>query len=190
MQVTRRGIRAATAAALGLFASLVSLAPAQASERENLVRSALLYSLTKFVEWPALDAPAITVCALGDPQFGTTLRETLSSRKIKTLPVQVRELAAAEDLAGCQILFIGAQSPSPTTQVLQKLDQRPVLTISDREGFVDAGGMVGFIRRGEKLKFELNVAAANRQGLRMSARLLRVAVRVLGRRSQGAESWR
>jgi hypothetical protein len=50
-----------------------------------------------------------------------------------------------------------------------------VLTISDIDGFTSDGGMVGFNTAGNRINFEINVAASKRAGLAIGAQLLQIA---------------
>ena len=50
-----------------------------------------------------------------------------------------------------------------------------LLSIGESEGFAAAGGVVGFVREGTQLRFDINRDAAARAQLRLSAELLKVA---------------
>ena len=51
----------------------------------------------------------------------------------------------------------------------------PVLTVSDGKGFVEAGGIIELYLEGGRMRFAINVDTAERAGLRLSSRLLRLA---------------
>ena len=50
-----------------------------------------------------------------------------------------------------------------------------VLTVADIPDFVKQGGMIQFVLDGNTVKFEINVAASRRAGLKLSSELLKVA---------------
>jgi hypothetical protein len=52
---------------------------------------------------------------------------------------------------------------------------QPVLTVGDSPRFLDEGGIVQLVRVGNHLRFNINVAAARRAGLRLSSHLLGLA---------------
>jgi hypothetical protein len=173
-------------AALALMALLLALpwaARAQASASEYAVKAAFLYNFTKFVEWPA-DAftgehSQFKVCVLGEDPFGKSLGviagESVAGRRISLL--RTGEIKAPE---GCHILFISRSERDRLSQVLADLKQEPVLTVGDTGGFLDQGGIINFILEGGKVRFEINQEAAERAGIKISSKLLRLAIRVKG----------
>lgn len=161
------------------LAALLPLAvPAQtASERE--VKAAMLYSFTKFAEWPASSladpkAP-VSICVLGRDPFGSALDQVVADRTVAGRPLQVQRAQKPAELKACQVLFISSSERKKLEEVLQATPPTGVLTVSDMDQFTRAGGMVGFVMEDNKVRFEVNRQAAERAKLRISARLLKLA---------------
>ena len=53
-----------------------------------------------------------------------------------------------------------------------------MLTVSDMEGFAEAGGVIGLMKTDEKIRFEINLLAAKEAGLVISSRLLSLALAI------------
>ena len=51
----------------------------------------------------------------------------------------------------------------------------PVLTVGEHVQFSRLGGVIAFIRDGNRVRFEINLDAADRAGLQVSSKLLRLA---------------
>ena len=66
------------------------------------------------------------------------------------------------------------------SQNLQDLRGPPVLTVADTAGFLDHGGIINFVLEGSKVRFEINQEAAERAGIKISSKLLRLAVGAKG----------
>lgn len=49
------------------------------------------------------------------------------------------------------------------------------LTVGDIQGFARRGGVIGFFLEGNRVRFEVNVDAAERSRLRLNSKLLRLA---------------
>ena len=64
--------------------------------------------------------------------------------------------------------------------MLGAIADRPVLTIGDVPEFAPAGTMIAFTLEQNKVRFVVNVAAAERARLKISSQLLKLAVVVLG----------
>ena len=61
-------------------------------------------------------------------------------------------------------------------QILQDLQNAPVLTVADTGGFLDHGGIINFVLEGSKVRFEISQEAAERAGIKISSKLMRLAV--------------
>ena len=62
-----------------------------------------------------------------------------------------------------------------TKNGLRWRDPLPVLTVSDGKGFSLAGGIIELYVEGGRMRFAINLDAADRSGLRLSSRLLGLA---------------
>jgi hypothetical protein len=94
----------------------------------------------------------------------------------------VLHVKQAPDALACQILFIGAEEKKIFPAVLASLKANSVLTVGESENFVQQGGMIGFLLEENKIRFEINLEAAEHAKLRMSSRLLTLAKTVIGGR--------
>ncbi len=99
----------------------------------------------------------------------------MAGRRITLL--HTPKLAEAE---GCHVLFISRSEKSRMSRILQELGEAPVLTVADTDGFLDRGGIINFILEGSKVRFESNQEAAERAGIKISSKLLRLATQVKG----------
>ncbi|MCK5905932.1 MAG: YfiR family protein, partial [Gammaproteobacteria bacterium] len=59
--------------------------------------------------------------------------------------------------------------------ILAVLRNRPILTISDIDGFSQKGGMITLININERIHFEINPVAFKRAGLKVSSKLIELA---------------
>jgi hypothetical protein len=150
---------------------------------EYQIKAAFLYNFAKFVEWPANEAshPAhsIVIGVLGDDPFGGFLEQTLVGKTYHDKPLVARRVQKSEDPASFQVLFISKSEEARLGDILTSLDGASVLTVSDMDHFADRGGMIGFRREGNKVRFEINADAAARAGLTISSQLLKLATRVI-----------
>jgi YfiR/HmsC-like len=154
-------------------------AQTQDSLLEYQVKAAFLLNFTKFVEWPATafaapNAP-ITICVIGQDPFGAILDRTVEGESVGTHRIRARRLLPDDDLKSCHILFISQSERGQVAQIVSRLHDSSVLTVSELPGFADAGGMIEFLIEAGKTRFYINAATAGAAGLKLSSRLLRVA---------------
>lgn len=149
---------------------------AKPAEREYVLKAAFVYNFGKFVDWPssafATEQSPLTVCVHGrDALVG--MAATLRSKTINGRPIAVVDAHGAGTGRTCHIVYFGDEDPHP--EVLHHNSDAGVLTVADSDDFIRAGGMVGLLTVDNKIRFEINLAACRRAGLRISATLLRLA---------------
>ncbi len=153
--------------------------PSTASSLERQVKIAFLYNFAKFVEWPdgSLTEPhaPLTVGVLGSDTFCLDLEQGLEGRTVDDHPIVVRRLTGLEEARTVQILFIGSGLGSQVERAFVALRGAPVLTVGDMPRFAARGGIINFTIEDNKVRFEINVDAARRAGLKISSKLLNVA---------------
>ncbi len=163
----------------GVLAILAATAYAQdPMPQEYQVKAAFLYNFAKFVEWPkaspAEASPSITLCVLGEDPFGPFLDE-LQGKAIKGKKWINRKTGFSKNLKDCQLVFISGSEKGNLAQILGSLDGSNVLTIGDTEGFAQKGVMINFYLEEKKVRFEINIEAAKKAGLKISSNLLKLA---------------
>ena len=155
----------------------LSLSAAVAARSESEIKAFYLYNFIKFITWPSEPSDAdINICIAGDNPF-SSLTEKLNSLKARKRKIQ---LVSAADIAlsECSVMFLSESESNFYEELLASLAGKPVLTISDIGGFIEHGGMIGFIKVGNVVRFEINLKSARAAGLEMSAKLLELASRV------------
>jgi hypothetical protein len=149
-----------------------------AGPSEYEVKAAFLYNFARFVEWP-LDAPGVdgtfVITVLGRDPFGSVLDDTLRGKAIEGKRVVVRRVLRTEDMGRSHIVFISDSEKERLPAILKSLDAAPVLTVGEMSQFAERGGVICFKVDQERIRLEINVAAAQRSRLRISSQLLKLA---------------
>ncbi len=158
---------------------------------ESHVKAVYLLNFARFTTWPqeaaaAGDSDAFDVCVLGADPFGPVLDATLAGETVDGRRVVAKRIATADAAAGCRVVFVSAADGHELTRILQAVQKIRALTVSDLPGFADEGGMIEFVPEGRRVRFAVNVQAADRSGLLLSSELLRVALKVRPAKKPGA----
>ncbi|MDG4553347.1 MAG: YfiR family protein [Candidatus Competibacter sp.] len=161
-----------------LIAVLVARSVCPEVYDEYAVKAAYLYNFAKFVEWPSgtfsnHDAPLV-ICIAGDNPFGDTLA-AISNKNVDSHPVEVRIISLTARLDQCHVVFIGRADQEQFKTVLLKLARLPVLTVSDINGFAQAGGMIELFKTEQRIRFNISIQATHRANLKLSSQLLKLA---------------
>lgn len=160
-----------------LLGCLAMLAQAQVSEVE--LKASFILSFAKFVTWPAETLNAnpgeLVFCLLGNKdEFYDALSEK-QGKQAQQLTVRFRPVARSDNLKACQVLVFADSEAEHFEAVLRRLAGQPVLTINGAGRFLEAGGVIGLFSESNKLRFDINLAAARQNNLTISSNLLRLA---------------
>lgn len=173
-------LRLALALGLSLLLLLGTGVELTAGESEEYrVKAAMIYNMIRFMDWPEEAAaggnPRLRLCIAGNGPLAAAAAATLPEKQVKGKSIAVTPLAPGNGFAGCQILLFGELTPGATQAWLERTRSHELLTVGDSAGFTAAGGVVGFLLEAGKVRFEINQAAAQRQRIRISAQLLKLA---------------
>ena len=144
------------------------------------MKAAYIYNFALFTEWPADLVPAsapFVMCVLGDAAVGEALEQVVKGRVLAGHKMAVSRVARPETQGACHILYMSGVTVGQMTQLVAGLHDLPVLTISDLEGFTEAGGMAQFFFENGRLRFSVQLRSAEKARLRISSRLLTLATR-------------
>jgi hypothetical protein len=161
---------------------LAAVAQAQ-SATEYQVKAAFLFNFARFVEWPGDAFPsadaALQICILGVDPFGRDFEQVIVDKTVNGHRIEIAHPDGIPQARACQILFIAASEKARLGDILQGLKGASVLIVGDTPGFAALGGAINFVLDDGRVRFEINLKAAEFAHLKLSARLLTVAKVVL-----------
>ena len=168
--------------------------------QEYKVKAAFLYNFLKFVDWPKEAMPdgnePITIGIIGKDPFGQAF-EPVKDKDAKDKKVVVKRFKSIADLKKlgesgkdeldrqieavkkCHLLFVCSSEKEYLKDIVNAVKNRPVLTVGDTEEFLQSGGIISFVMEDQKVRFEVNLTAAEHAKLKIRSQLLRLAKRVI-----------
>ena len=178
MALLTRRQRRRTSSALTLSLALCAYPLAAAQETlENDVKAAFLFNFAKFVDWPpaAFRSPAdpLRICVIADATFTRSVDRIIAGETVRGRALQ-RVTPLGAEVERCHLLYVAARAPE-AQRVLSSLERLPVLTVGETPGFLADGGVISFVMVNDRVRFDVNLRAAERAGLTLSSKLLRVA---------------
>jgi hypothetical protein len=168
---------------LALLLLLLLAGDAFAAElSEYQVKAAFLANFAKFVEWPVHSFPdgvaPVNVGIVGDDPFGFDIEDSFKGKTLQGHPMTIKRVDWRDDLARFHIVFISASEKRHLPDILGRLAPSNVLTVSDVDGFCRAGGIIAFVSDNNRVRFEINIDAAQHSGLKISSKLLSLATKL------------
>jgi hypothetical protein len=150
----------------------------QPSFTAEQVKAGFLYHFSAFVDWPdATPTDPIVIGLFGGDEVEAELRRIVAAKRAPGRAIAVRRLQPGEDLSGIHILYVSAVESQRLERVVAAARAGPTLVVSDTTDGLERGATINFVTA-DRVQFEISLEAANRGGLRVSPRLLSVAVRV------------
>jgi hypothetical protein len=172
------GVRLALAACAVALCALSRTAAADPTEAE--LKAEMVERFTRFIDWEPDDLPpdTLALCVVGESPLTGSLQKIAKSRKIKDRRASVR-LVDAPATVDCHIVVIGGNDKKRLAAVIARTEGHGILTIADAPGAGAAGAIINFFLEEKHVRFEINTRAARDSGLKVRAKLLRLA-RVVG----------
>jgi hypothetical protein len=146
--------------------------------REDQFKAAYLVNFVSLVEWPATTlADRLTICFVGAQGVLSAVSAGIDTKLIGTRHLEVKPLAKSASLSGCNAVYVEADEAKAFLDITA-IGTQPILTVSDTREFAKRGGMIGLFTADNRLRFNINVGVAQKAGLRISSKLLQLAVTV------------
>jgi hypothetical protein len=169
---------------LVVWGCLALMLPGRAQQPgEYELKAAVLCNLAKFVEWPTNAAPPtrdpLVIGIIGTDPFGPVLDRLIQGQTVQGRELAVRRFQADEDLRSCQVLFVSRSETGRVPAILARVRGASILTVSESNAFAERGGMVNLVLKDDRVRFEMNVRAAEQEGLKISSKLQKYATRVV-----------
>jgi hypothetical protein len=169
------------AVALALPAGAAAAAPERAPEAA--IKAAYVFNFGGYVDWPAsaFETPEseLVVAVVAAEGLAVELENAAAGRTVAGRPVRVLRLRAGDEIPPVHVLFVGRSEGRSLGVLLEALGDRPTLAVTESENALTSGSAINFVVEGERERFDIAPRTAERHGLRVSARLLSVARRVV-----------
>jgi hypothetical protein len=183
-----------------MFTAIVCAGDEATQNREHLIKAAFIYNFAQFTDWPKdkfSEPNTITIGLLGDHPFGSAF-DPVKNKTVKEKRLNIKnfgkfrtsftsdnagnlELANyIEQLRKCHVLFICDSERENFKKILDAVKGYGVLTVGETDDFLDANGTITFVQGTDKPIFEINLKVAEREGLKISSKVLRLARKVIG----------
>ena len=146
---------------------------------EEKIKAAFAYNFARYTTWPdhafADPSSPIELLVFGDETtrkaFAGIHQKHVGNRKLV-----VRFMEPADNV---HMIFFGRMvNREQLAQALESAEGKPILTIGEQSDFIWYGGVINIFNKNDRFHFEINPKAVARQGLKISSRLMKLAVLV------------
>lgn len=172
----RRLFRLAVALLALAHAGVGKATAQQQAVPEHDLKAAFVYNFIQFTQWPvagSVDGGTLNVCAgRASPLF--TALQGIAGKLANGRPIALYAIAEVRPEL-CHVLVVGETERAAAPLLLRQLGNSPVLTVTDDAELAQQGTMIGMSVEGGRIAFSIDNVRAQRAGLAVSSRLLRLA---------------
>lgn len=166
----------------------VNVVRAQSSTaQEYQIKAAFLYRFSQYTEWPDYAFPdfssPLVFGVVGPENLVTELKKIVRYRSVNGRQINVLRIDRDSAVQYLHLLFVARSEQRHMYYLLSQAEGYPVLLVTDSPHGLDAGSVINFVVEGNRVSFDISRIAAERQGLQLSAQLLKVARKVEERTS-------
>lgn len=151
--------------------------PLNNSELEYPIKAAFLYKFCLYVDWPAnafSSATSPIVLGVAGPDVVVDeLNAAIKDRTVNARRLEVRRIDRHSDPAGIHLLFVARSEADALRAFASKLHN--TLLVTEVSDGLDEGAGINFLVKDNKVRFDIALDTTHRQGLQLSAQLLKVA---------------
>ena len=141
---------------------------------EQMLKAAFLIHFLNFTKWPINQINDRVICVLGDAPFDNKLH-MLASTTRKNQKLIIKYTSNINDTNGCHILFIARSEKLRLEKILKTLENKPILTVSDIQGFATRNGMIELVTKSGKIRLVINLRAVRSPDIKLSSNLIELA---------------
>jgi hypothetical protein len=139
---------------------------------EYQLKAAFLYRFVDYVYWKDYSKnQTFKIAILEESPIVSALTEMTKNKKM-----EIKKYKNLKELSFCNILFVPYNCTIPIETILAKFSGKPVLIVTEQNGYGKKGSHMNFVMVENKLKFEVNLKAINKSGIGISSFLLQHAI--------------
>ncbi len=142
------------------------------------VKAWFVVNFIKFTDWPQGRPASVNLCVIGQDATAPAFVE-FEGRVVGGTSIHIVPAVAVTEAEHCHIAYIATSEERRIAAILKSLSAQPVLTVSDIEGFIDQGGMIGIVAIEDRYVFEVNLDVAHAANLQPGTPMLRLARRII-----------
>lgn len=143
--------------------------------RENSIIANYLVGFAEFTEWEETDG-RLVIAVMDASGIYAELNKLPNDVLPPNIQLEVRNWQPKDGLDGVDILYLPRGENIELSEIIPSAMNNSVLTVSDRNSFFEYDGLIQFVHIRNRLRFFINVDAANKYNIRFSSKLVSIAV--------------
>ena len=146
----------------------------KAQSLEYIVKASYIEKFARFTQWPeATITDTFVIAVIGQSPIESHLITLAKKYSIKKKVVTIIHISNINYLKKCNLLFIAPSEANQLNQILLTIQDKPILTVSEKNGFCQKGTHINFYFSPEgAIYFEINPEKIKQSGLKVDMYML------------------
>jgi len=154
--------------------------PQQDMDYTQELKAVFIYNFTKYMNWMDSEpSSTFDIAVVGDSQIAEPLRLVAQKRRVNQKDIHIKLFKDPDQIDQCHILFIPESKKKQLNRIIDNIQDKNTLVISEIEGALSSGVMINFLIVEDRIKFEINLKSMKKSGFQPSSELLKLAVRII-----------
>jgi hypothetical protein len=142
-------------------------------------KALFMYNFTKYIEWPATTRQGdFVIAVLGNSPMTKELEIIAGKQKVGSQNILVKTFNSVDEIDFCHILFVPASKSSSIAQIIEKINGKSILIITDKTGLASQGSCINYVNDGDRIKYELNRKNIEKRGMVVNSALVTLGIAV------------
>lgn len=141
------------------------------------LQAVLLYQSIKYLEWPSDDLANFEILVVGEGEIYDELQKIAKTRKVGNRSIVVKQVKNLTTVPSCHIVIFTGNLQAES--VLSAVISKPILLVTNLEGLLEKGSDLNFIKKGDKLLYQLNASALQEKKIKVSSAFSAMAVKII-----------
>jgi hypothetical protein len=154
---------------------IVFLTSSVEAQEEKYI-SLFLYNFTKHFDWPEeYSSGDFVIDVIGHESVFLKLKELTAAKKVGGQDIVIRHYSDASIIGKCHILFVGYWHSRFLPQIIDMVENRATLIVTEKEGLINEGSAINFVIRNGTIQFEFKKSNALKYGLKFDPQIVQMA---------------
>ncbi|GCC53462.1 DUF4154 domain-containing protein [Chryseotalea sanaruensis] len=141
------------------------------------LQAVFLYQSIKYLEWPSDELTNFEILVVGDGEIYQELQKIAKSRKIGNRAIVVKQVKSLTNVPSCHIVIFTGNAQAES--LINTVNAKPILLVTNTEGLLEKGSDLNFIKKGDKLSYQLNASALQEKKIKVASSFSAMAEKII-----------
>ncbi len=151
--------------------------------REATIKAGFLLKFSEFIQWPEYysslhSEEPLNICLHGEDKFGNIF-DYVNDHDILRRKIEITRSVPINELKSCHLVFISTHKIEDIDKLAREIRKSPVLVVTTSKAISHPLVAINFRKINNRIRFEINLSAFERSGIKISSELLKLAINIV-----------